>query len=148
MKFIPWRLYKQIIGNVPIACVDIAIVARGAVLLVRRKDAPARGEFWLPGGRVLKGEMMKDAAIRKASEEVGVECHVGPIVRTAETSFPEGPAGISVHSINSCFFMYPINADFEPALVDHHEDLKWIRRIPRGLHPYVDRCLLGAGLTK
>ena len=148
MKFIPWTLYKRIIGSVPIACVDIAIVARGAVLLVRRKDAPARGEFWLPGGRVLKGEMMKDAAIRKAQEEVGVDCHVGPIVHTAETIFPDGPGGISVHSINSCFFMYPITPDFEPALDDHHEDLKWIRRIPRGLHPYVERCLLGAGLAK
>ena len=148
MKLIPWRLYKQIIGNVPIACVDIAIVAQGAVLLVRRKDAPARGQLWLPGGRVLKGEMMKDAAVRKAHEEVGVECHVGPIVHTAETIFPDGPGGISVHSINSCFFMYPTERDFAPALDDHHEDLKWIRRIPRGLHPYVERCLMGAGLAK
>jgi colanic acid biosynthesis protein WcaH len=148
VKLIPWNLYKQIIGNVPIACVDIAIVARGAVLLVRRKDAPAKGQFWLPGGRVLKGEMMKDAAARKAREEVGVECHVGPIVHTAETIFPDGPGGISVHSINSCFFMYPTQPDFEPALDDHHEDLKWIRRIPRGLHPYVERCLMGAGLEK
>ena len=54
-KFIPWKLYKQIIGNVPIACVDVAIVAKGSVLLVRRKDHPAKGEWWLPGGRASLG---------------------------------------------------------------------------------------------
>ena len=100
-KLIPWKLYKQIIGNVPIACVDVAIVAKGSVLLVRRKDHPAKGQWWLPGGRVLKGEMMKIAAARKARDEVGIECHVGPIVHTAETIFPDGPGGVSIHSINS-----------------------------------------------
>ena len=147
-KLIPWKLYKQIIGNVPIACVDIAIVAKGAVLLVRRKDHPAKGKWWLPGGRVLKGEMMKTAAARKARDEVGIECHVGPIVHTAETIFPDGPGGVSIHSINSCFFMYPVRPDFEPELDDHHADATWIRKIPKGLHPYVERCLMGAGLSK
>ena len=36
-------IYHQILRNISIACVDVAIVARGAVLLVKRKDAPARG---------------------------------------------------------------------------------------------------------
>src|SRR5688572_24526207 len=66
--FIPDELYARILDSVPIACVDIAIVARGGVLLVRRKDAPARGEWWVPGGRVLKGEMMRETAARKARE--------------------------------------------------------------------------------
>ena len=30
-KFIPNELYYQILENLPIACVDIAIVAQGAV---------------------------------------------------------------------------------------------------------------------
>jgi colanic acid biosynthesis protein WcaH len=85
---IPWELYRRILETMPIPCVAIAIVAGGSVLLVMRKDPPARGQWWLPGGRVLKGEMMRDAALRKAHEEVGIECHVGPIIHTAETIFP------------------------------------------------------------
>lgn len=147
-KFIPIELYYQILENVPIACVDVAIVANGAVLLVKRKDSPARGQWWVPGGRVLKGEMMRDTAIRKAREEVGIDCHVGPIIHTAETIFPDGPGGIPVHSINSCFFVYPVDKNFQPELDNHHADYKWVSIIPDGLHPYVERCLMGAGLSK
>jgi colanic acid biosynthesis protein WcaH len=147
-RFIPTELYYRILENLPIACVDVAIVAHGAVLLVRRKDAPARGQWWVPGGRVLKGEMMRDTARRKAREEVGIDCHVGPIIHTAETIFPDGPGGIPVHSINSCFFMYPVDPEFKPNLDDHHSDYRWVSAIPAGLHPYVERCLMGAGLSR
>ena len=139
--------YEQILKKMPIPCVDIAIVANGSVLLVRRTDPPAEGEWWVPGGRVRKGEMMRDTAIRKAQEEVGIACHVGPIVHTAETIFPDGPGGISVHSINSCFFMYPVGSDLDPKLDDHHAEFRWVNHIPENLHPYVVRCLMGAGFS-
>lgn len=141
---IPTALYHQILEHLPIACVDVAIVARGSVLLVKRNDPPAQNAWWVPGGRVLKGEMMKDTARRKAHEEVGIACHVGPIIHTAETIFPDGPGGIPVHSINSCFFLYPV----APNLDDHHHDYQWVDHIPAGLHAYVERCLMGAGLAR
>jgi colanic acid biosynthesis protein WcaH len=144
---IPQDLYNQIISNVPIACVDIAIIANGSVLLVKRNDPPAKGEWWLPGGRVLKGEMMRDAALRKAHEEVGVECNVGPIIYTAETIFPDGPHGIPVHSINSCFFLYPVKSDFVPELDAHHLEYRWVNAVEPGFHQYVQRCLQGVGLS-
>lgn len=142
---IPDSLYHQIITHLPIACVDIAIIARGSVLLVKRNDPPAKGEWWLPGGRVYKGETMRQTAKRKAQEEVGIECHVGPIIHTAETIFPDGPEGIPVHSINSCFMLYPINANFEVKLDNHHSDYAWCGSgHSNDLHPYVIKCLLGA----
>ena len=51
---------------------------------------------------------MRETARRKAREEVGIDCHIGPIIHTAETIFPDGPGGIPVHSINSCFLVYPV----------------------------------------
>jgi colanic acid biosynthesis protein WcaH len=145
---IPQDLYNQILANVPIACVDLAIVSNGSVLLVKRKDHPARGQWWVPGGRILKGEVMKETARRKAIEEVGIACHVGPIIHTAETIFPDGPGGIPVHSINSCFLVYPVEdvSKLHVRLDDHHVDWRWANTIPPGLHPYVTKCLAGAGL--
>lgn len=148
LKNIRKTLYKEILEHVPIACVDIAIVVGGSVLMVKRDDPPAKGEWWLPGGRVLKGEMMQGTALRKAKEEVGIECHVGPLIHTAEIIFPDGPFGISVHSINSCFFLYPVETDFKIKLDAHQTDFKWVKSIPNNIHEYVERCLMGAGLKK
>jgi colanic acid biosynthesis protein WcaH len=143
---IPAKLYRKFLAGMPLACVDVAIVEQGAVLLVKRKDAPARDQWWVPGGRVFKGEMLRETAARKAREEVGIECHIGPIIHTAETIFHDGPGGVDVHSINACFFAYPVAPGATTHLDAHHADHKWVRSIPRGLHPYVTRCLQAAGL--
>ena len=148
MAYIPTKLYTQIIENIPIPCVDIALAANGAVLLVRRKAAPVMVQWWLPGGRVLKGEMMRETAARKAKEEVGIPCWVGPIILTDETIFPDGPSVIPVHSVNSCFFVYPQATDCTPMLDTHHAECTWVDAVPDGLHPYVERCLQGAGLKR
>lgn len=140
------ELYKQIIENIPIACVDIAIVRDGAILLVLRKDKPAKGFWWLPGGRVFKGEKMVDTAKRKALEEVGIDCVVGPLVHTAETIFPDGPYGTSIHSINSCFLLYP-KGRAHPKLDKHQTSYRFISYLERELHPYVMACLRGCGLN-
>lgn len=145
-QVVPEKLYREFLERMPLACVDVAIVYRGRVLLVKRKDAPARGQWWVPGGRVWKGEMMRGTAARKALEEVGIECHIGPIVHTAETIFDDGPGGIAVHSINACFFAYPVESTARAKLDRHHASHKWVRSIPAGLHPYVTRCLQAAGL--
>jgi colanic acid biosynthesis protein WcaH len=144
--FIPDDLYQQILESVPIACVDVAIVSGGKVLLVRRRDNPAKGQWWIPGGRVYKGEKLVEAARRKAQEEVGIACHVGPIIHTDETIFPDGPYGVAIHSINTCFFLYPESNAASIQLDTHHEDAKWVETIDPGLHPYVRLCLAGAGL--
>ena len=144
---IPDPLYHQILTHIPIACVDIVIVSLGAVLLVKRNDPPAKGEWWLPGGRVLKGEMMRDTARRKALEEVGLEVHVGPIVHTAETIFEDGPGGIAVHSVNSCFVCYSTGSGLSVGtkINSHHTGYRWIIHTRGDFHPYVKACLLGAG---
>jgi len=144
---IPAKLYHQIITYVPIACVDIAIVHNHCVLLVKRLDEPAKGQWWPPGGRVHKGEMMRDTAKRKALEEVGLQCEVGPLIYTAETVFNDGPNGIPVHSINSCFLLRPLSVDIK--LDNHHKVWSWfsVENLRNKLHPYVIKCLLAAFLN-
>jgi len=141
-------LYKQILENVPIACVDIAIVCDGSVLLVKRNDKPAQGEWWLPGGRVHKGEKMLETAKRKALEEVGLDCFTGPLVHTAETIFPDGPYGVSVHSINSCFLLHPRHGSFHIKLDDNQSECRWVADIEPSLHKYIKDCLRACGLKE
>jgi len=146
MKHIPQEDYNKILETMPIACIDVAVASEGSILLVKRVDAPARGQWWVPGGRISKGEMMRDCAIRKAKEETGLDCYIGPIIHTDETIFDDGPYGIPVHSINSCFLMYPKMNSSNLVLDSHHDKYRWVNTVESDLHPYVKRCLKGAGL--
>lgn len=70
---IPLEEYKQILDVLPILCVDVIITnSRGEYLLVKRKGEPLKGQWWVIGGRVLKGEMLEQAVIRKVKTEVGL----------------------------------------------------------------------------
>lgn len=145
-SFVPQDTYNLFLDLMPIACVDFVLIVDGQALLVNRADAPAKGHWWVPGGRVIKGEFMKETAYRKAKEEINIDIRVGPIIHTDETIFPDGPCGIPIHSINNCFFVYPVSDDVNPQLDSHHSDYCWVGNVSKCLHPYVRQCLLKAGL--
>tara|TARA_Y100000592_G_C5317264_1_gene243072 strand:+ start:55 stop:522 length:468 start_codon:yes stop_codon:yes gene_type:complete len=68
------ELYKNIFTNIPIPCVDIVIQDnKGHFLLLKRNNEPLKSDFWLPGGRILKNEESKDAAVRKCKQELGID---------------------------------------------------------------------------
>ena len=74
MKRIPKKLYTKIVDSVPILCVDLCILTPdNKWILVKRKNEPLRGFWWPPGGRVMRGEMVHDAAKRIAREELGID---------------------------------------------------------------------------
>lgn len=71
---IPEDIYAQIVRLMPIPCVDLLIEDEsGRVLLIKRANEPAKGQWWFPGGRVHFLETREQAAIRKLKEECGLE---------------------------------------------------------------------------
>ncbi len=83
-KFLPSDLYGKMVRDCIVCCVDCLAVRynplteRDECLLVERAAEPAKGIWWLPGGRLLKGETFFAGAIRKAKEETGLN-NVKPI---------------------------------------------------------------------
>jgi len=72
MSIIPKGRYIQILKNLPILCVDVIVLnEKGEYLLVKRANEPKKGRWWVVGGRVLKGESLEQAVIRKVKEEAG-----------------------------------------------------------------------------
>jgi colanic acid biosynthesis protein WcaH len=76
--FLSPDVYGPLVRDTVVCCVDILLVrychatARRECLLVERRSEPAKGLWWLPGGRLLKGETFFAAARRKAWQETGV----------------------------------------------------------------------------
>ncbi|MBM3295584.1 MAG: NUDIX domain-containing protein [Candidatus Aminicenantes bacterium] len=71
---IPEDLFRRIVEVLPILCVDVVIRdKRGKYLLVKRTHEPLKGEWWVIGGRVWKGEQLADAAARKIREELSLD---------------------------------------------------------------------------
>jgi colanic acid biosynthesis protein WcaH len=92
---IPRDKYINIIGSVPVLCVDLVLVNNaGKYLLVKRCNEPLKGEWWVIGGRVHKGETIQDAGIRKAKQELSVDiCDLIP-VGYFEAPFQKHPFGL------------------------------------------------------
>jgi 8-oxo-dGTP diphosphatase len=61
----------------PLVGLGVAVLRPGAVLLVRRGQAPAAGAWSLPGGAQKLGETAEEGARRELREETGLE--VGPL---------------------------------------------------------------------
>jgi colanic acid biosynthesis protein WcaH len=138
MSEIPLNLYKQIHASVPIACVDVAIIKDNKILLGRRTNKPAQGQYWLPGGRVLKGETRVEAVHRKIKQETGLEINVLAELGTDETLFPDGPFGGPTHTINTIFLAELAGAD--TLIADSQNDtLEWFATLPDNLHPYLEK---------
>jgi 8-oxo-dGTP diphosphatase len=64
----------------PFIGVGAIIVEAGRVVLVKRGHPPLSGEWSIPGGVLEVGEMLREAAIREAWEETGLEVEPGEVL--------------------------------------------------------------------
>ncbi|EHR78149.1 NUDIX hydrolase [Thermococcus litoralis DSM 5473] len=53
--------------------VDLVILHKDGIVLIKRRNEPYKGYWALPGGFVEYGERVEDAAIREAKEETGLD---------------------------------------------------------------------------
>lgn len=56
----------------PQIAVGAVAIRDGKMLMVRRGREPGRGLWSLPGGRVERGEYLRDALVREVHEETGI----------------------------------------------------------------------------
>ena len=66
--------FIQIIRNTPLISIDIIVEdPEGEILLGWRNNSPAKGYWFVPGGRILKGEHFEDAFKRIVKAETGMD---------------------------------------------------------------------------
>ena len=103
---IPVDTYERIIEVLPILCVDILVKnSQGEYLIVKRANEPKKGRWWVIGGRVLKGETLEEAAVRKTKEELGIDVKGPCPVGYFEALFQRHPFGLAerYHAVSIVF---------------------------------------------
>ena len=124
--FIPEIEYKSILSSIPILCVDLLIINNGKFLLLKRENEPAKGEYWFPGGRLLKFETIRDASLRKSREEVNLECDFKNIISVEETIFKKNSnMSCDVHTVNIVCKLVTNNIK-KIKLDNLHSDFLWV----------------------
>jgi colanic acid biosynthesis protein WcaH len=133
LDWVPDNLYSLIVEHVPVLCVDILLQHNETAeyLLIKRANEPLKGEWWVIGGAVKRGETdLEKACLRIANAEIGVDIfNLHPIGYYSEF-FHETPHGPK-HTLSIVFSgELPAPAVEHIKLDDLHSEWKFARELP------------------
>ena len=131
--------FATCLQHMPQPCVDLVVEHDGGILLARRQNEPAKGEWFWPGGRLYKGERLDDAPARIASEELGLGVETVDRLGVSE-HFWETTSADSVetrHTIPVVYHVRPDPQDQSLALDAQHDEVRILRKPGPTCHEYV-----------
>jgi len=71
------EIFKCIIKNTPLVSIDLIVKNKeGKILLGKRKNRPAKGFYFVPGGRIFKNEKIEEAFKNISRNELGKELDI------------------------------------------------------------------------
>jgi colanic acid biosynthesis protein WcaH len=72
--FLDKETFSTVIESTPLVSIDLVVKNKhGQALLGERLNKPAKGSWFVPGGRILKNESLSDAFKRLTLDELGQE---------------------------------------------------------------------------
>ncbi|CAM3930912.1 GDP-mannose mannosyl hydrolase [Bordetella bronchialis] len=108
--------FRAAVDMLPLVSIDLLVRDhRGRYLLGLRGNPPAQGRWFVPGGRIRKGEALAGALQRLAREELGM-------------ALP--PADWRLHGVYEHF--YDINFAGEAGMTTHYVVLAYRTQLPPG----------------
>ena len=127
--FLDHATFRAVVSSTPLVSLDLVILnSDKKALLGKRINPPAEGFWFVPGGRIQKGESIADAFSRLTLAEIGVEValadaqHIGLF----EHFYPDSIFGenISTHYVVNAFQieLSSLGADLP---CDQHSQFDW-----------------------
>lgn len=138
-EWIPQGEWETIVRHVPIVSVDLVVECPDGIVLGKRANEPAKGEWFVPGGRVRKGEALEDAVIRVAREELNTTVEIREQLGVFEHLYDESDVGDSKHYVANGYRVWTDETTFDSG--GQHEQVGSFTEPPTGLHPYVEQYL-------
>jgi len=107
----------------PIAGVGVVVFRNEKVLLVKRKKAPYKGQWSIPGGKQRLGETVTKAARRELMEETGVEVNELTLIDVIDIIVPDEEGKILYHYIVADYRTHCLSGKCSPG--DDAQDVQW-----------------------
>ena len=129
--------WETIVSNVPIVSIDLLVRHDGGLLLGKRTNEPAKGYWFVPGGRVLKGETRREAVHRVAEEELNIAVEIVESLGAFEHRYESSDvAGVdSKHYLANGYVVDVVDGTPNPD--DQHDEFRVFRSPPEPCHEYV-----------
>lgn len=150
--FLDEQTFKIIVNHAPLVSVDVFIHRNNQYLLGKRKNNPAKGFFFTPGGRIFKDETINHAIHRIFENELNIQIPIDKLsfLGLFEQFFDHNhfDQSQSCHYINLayCYNMSQLDSiELKPKTLDvytdQHSELVWMSKreiISNPLvHPYI-----------
>lgn len=136
--------FQQVVRNAPLVSIDLIVEDRsGRFLLGLRNNAPAKGFWFVPGGRVYKNERLADALLRISGDELGVSICLekSRFLGLYEHFYEENAffvTGFGTHFVVSAFY-FKVD-QFNALPEQQHSTYRWFSRgeilKDPSVHPY------------
>ncbi|MBB1441344.1 GDP-mannose mannosyl hydrolase [Shewanella sp. SG41-4] len=127
---LPFETFKTIIKHTPLISIDLIVSdQKGRILLGKRNNRPAQGYWFVPGGRILKGESMSVAFKRLTLNEIGVEFEfenaklIGPFEHFYKDNV--SVEDFSTHYI-ALGYRLEVNENLLKLPSEQHDEYKWM----------------------
>lgn len=139
-NFLPHEKYREVLDITPVCTVDVLFfnADKTKILLFKRENEPMKGSFFSIGGRLFKGELLADCAVRQTLRETGMAIEKNKLTYggTQEEIHPNSIfEGVSYHAVG-IFYGYVIE-DAEIKLDNQHSDYQWFSVSDNSLHPFI-----------
>lgn len=130
--FLPADTFQTVVDSTPLVSIDLVVKdSHGNVLLGRRNNRPAKGYWFVPGGRIRKNESFESAFKRLTLEELGTELNIQSATYLGlyehfydDSIFTDAGKLISTHYVVSGFQVVVDSAALSfPEL--QHNDYRW-----------------------
>ena len=122
--------FLAVVENTPLVSIDLVVRDRqNRVLMGLRVNEPARGLWFVPGGRITKGETLDQAFSRISTKELGIPTSrgdarlLGVFTHQYDSNFA-GVPGITTHYVVLAYELH-LSLDLKRLPQDQHSDYKW-----------------------
>lgn len=129
-----------------VATQDVFIIYGGGILLLKRANAPAQGEWWCAGGRIARGISAEESLKNVAKRECGLTLHDIAFLGVARTLFQSDPLGHG-KGTDTLNLVFVARGEGTIALDATHTDFcivrkhDYTRKFRSSLNPYLQNYL-------